>query len=155
MPRFEKRSPMPASADDLYAWHMAPGALEKLLPPWQKVRIVEGPGQLEEGAIVVMKVYVGFVGLRWEALHRDFIAGRQFVDEQRKGPFRRWVHTHRFEPQDDGTSVLCDLIDYEPPLFPLGRIGTLAIRRMLTRMFEFRHRATYDAMTAKAPLPSS
>lgn len=143
MPTFDKKSEMPVGADELYRWHMQPGAFEKLVPPWQHVRILEQPERLEEGARLVMKVYMGPVGVRWVALHRDFIEGRQFVDEQLEGPFARWVHTHRFEPRGADRSVLHDHIEYELPLGALGRIaGAPMIDRMLRRMFDYRHDVT-------------
>ena len=45
MPSFVQRSPMPVSAEALFAWHARPGALQRLLPPFQAVR-VEKPGAL-------------------------------------------------------------------------------------------------------------
>ena len=152
MPRFQKKSPMPVSAEELYAWHMAPGAFEKLVPPWQKVKVLEQPEELKEGAILLMKVYFGPVGVEWEALHRDFVEGRQFVDEQVRGPFGRWVHTHSFEPQEDGTSVLVDTIEFEPPLGWLGRLGggTLITGKMLEKMFAERHRVTREDLQRAA-----
>ena len=38
MPIFEWRSVMPASADEVFAYHARPGAFRRLAPPWQKLR---------------------------------------------------------------------------------------------------------------------
>ncbi len=141
---YEKSTAMPVSAQELYEWHMAPGAFQKLIPKGQKIEVVEQPEELGEGEILVMKVYLGPVGVTWEALHRDFVPGRQFVDEQLRGPFRKWVHTHRFEPTDGG-SLLVDHVEYEPPLGRLGQVaGGWVVRRMLKEMFEERHRITLE-----------
>lgn len=143
MEQFEKSSEMPVSARELYDWHMQPGTFEKLVPPWQKVKVLERPERLQEGARLVMKVYLGPIGVRWVAHHRDFVQGRQFVDEQLEGPFAHWVHTHRFEPQGPDASTLVDRIVYELPLGPLGRLfGRRATRAMLERMFAYRHQVT-------------
>jgi ligand-binding SRPBCC domain-containing protein len=148
MPTFDKESPMPVSADALYRWHMQPGAFDALIPPWQNVEVLERPDRLEEGARLVMKVYLfGPVGMRWVALHRDFVEGRQFVDEQLEGPFAEWEHTHRFEPVDSDRSILHDHVEYEPPMGALGRtLGAPIVERMLERMFDHRHELTETSL---------
>jgi ligand-binding SRPBCC domain-containing protein len=45
----------------------------------------------------------------------------RFVDEQTRGPFRRFHHEHEFRPIDGGTSMV-DRITFDAPLGPLGRI---------------------------------
>ena len=44
----------------------------------------------------VLEMRAGPVPVRWTARHRDYVPGRQFVDEQEGGPFASWRHTHRF-----------------------------------------------------------
>ena len=57
---------------------------------------------------------------------------------QRNEPPRTWVHTHRFEADDGGTSVSDD-VEYELPLGPLGRMAhSLVVRRDLERIFAYR-----------------
>ena len=45
---FEKVSPIEASAEELFSWHARPGALPRLSPPWQKVRLLAGATGLRE-----------------------------------------------------------------------------------------------------------
>ncbi len=156
MLNFTKESHINATPNQLWQWHLAPNAFDLLVPPWQRVKILERPERFEEGAILVMKVYVlGPIGKRWVAKHRDFIEGRQFVDEQVSGPFRSWVHTHQFLPADptldenQGTSILRDSIDYELPLGPLGdALGGRISQLMLEKMFAYRHQVTAAALAA-------
>lgn len=152
---FEKRSEMPVSADELYRWHMRPGAFERLVPPWQNVEVLEQPEALEEGARLVMKVSVaGPVGIRWVAEHRDFVEGRQFVDEQLEGPFAHWEHTHRFEPDGTASSILIDHVEYELPFGAVGRLfGHWMSRRTLNKMFQYRHEVTRRDLS-RAPSPA-
>jgi len=147
MQTFEKATAVPVSAERLYEWHMRPGALEDLVPPGQQVDILEEPDELCEGAELTMKVYFGPIGVRWVAHHRDFIDGRQFVDEQIEGPFRSWVHTHRFEPDGSDRSVLRDHVEYELPLGSVGELfGSWISERMLEDMFDYRHSFTRRAV---------
>jgi len=142
MPEFVYRSAMPVPAADLFEWHTRPGALERLTPPWDPVRILRRTGPLEEGTRVVMSVPVGPIRLRWVSRHSDVIPGQQFKDEQIEGPFSQWVHTHLMLPSANGTSgsLLEDRISFDVPFGPLSRvIASLAVNHRLQRMFQFRH----------------
>jgi ligand-binding SRPBCC domain-containing protein len=59
MAEFVYRSHMPVSADALWDWHARPGALERLTPPWDRVRVESRTGGLEDGARVTLSVPVG------------------------------------------------------------------------------------------------
>ena len=141
--RFTARSAMPAVARDVFAWHAREGALERLLPPWERVEVAERQGGIRDGGRVRLRLRAGPFTVEWLAVHGAFEEGRSFVDEQASGPFARWVHTHRFEEAGEGSSVLEDSIEYG---LPLGPVGDLAGRRLvesrLRRMFAYRHEVT-------------
>lgn len=139
MPLFTWRSAMPASAADVFAWHARAGALERLMPPWQRYRLVERTGTgIQDGARLVFEIGMGPLWLRWVALHSGYQAGRQFRDEQIQGPFDSWQHTHRFVPEGEDTSWLEDEVDYAAPFSPLGDVlGSGYLRGRLERLFRF------------------
>ncbi len=151
MPTFEKTQLVPVDADELYRWHARPGAFERLIPPWEDIESIDERGGIEDGARRIFKIQQGPVSVTWEAHHRDHIAGEQFVDEQVRGPFARWVHTHRFEQHEPGKSWLVDHVDYALPLGGLGSMmGGSKARRMLEKMFAFRHRRTVEDLMRHA-----
>ncbi|UCF19880.1 MAG: TIGR01777 family oxidoreductase [Gemmatimonadota bacterium] len=154
MPIYERRTLIKAPAAELFAWHTRPGALERLVPPWEHVRVVERSGGIENGARTVIQMRKGPLRLRWVAVHRDYQEGRQFVDEQVKGPFKSWHHTHRVIPADAERSFLEDEIAYRLPLGALGRrlAGSL-VARDLDRGFLFRHRRTADDIARHREYP--
>ncbi|MBM4118355.1 hypothetical protein FJ251_11575 [bacterium] len=62
----------------------------------------------------------------------------RFVDSQRRGPYRIWIHEHRFAGEAGGTRVL-DAADYLPPG---GRLVTrLFVAREIAAIFAFRAEA--------------
>lgn len=145
MPTFLKRSVIDCPVQDLFAWHARPGAFERLSPPWMTARVVERRGGIEDGARLVMRVGPEPLAMTWVAEHRNYIEGQQFCDIQAAGPFARWEHLHRFEPTDDGRSLLEDRIDYRLPLGGVGGLfGGPFVASMLERMFAYRHRVTRD-----------
>ena len=141
MPIYEKRSVIDTPAPALFAWHTRPGAFERLAPPWEHLRIVSRHGGIADGSRVTLELRRGPLKTRWEALHRDFVEGEQFTDVQVAGPFKTWEHTHRVEPKSDTQSTLIDQVQYALPFGPFGAVaGGPIARRMMDRLFAFRHR---------------
>ena len=135
MPRFERTHEVPHSPETVFAWHTRPGAFERLVPPWEDVRVKERRGGIADGGTVVLGVRRGPVELRWEAKHTAYEEGTLFRDEQVSGPFGKWIHMHRFSP---GTNCGCrveDHVKWEPPL----GLVTKLVEGTLRRLFAFRH----------------
>lgn len=143
METYTKRTPIDASAEDLFAYHEAPGAFMRLNPPWEPVEIEEHTGGIQDGAEVKLKLRIGPVPQRWHLTHQNYVEGRQFEDRQITGPFAHWVHTHKMEPTGDNQSILEDHIKYQLPLGILGStFGGAFARAKTDRMFTYRHEIT-------------
>jgi uncharacterized protein (TIGR01777 family) len=129
-------SPVAALAD----WHFRAGALDRLLPPWQDVRVEQDAGAMRAGAETVLSVPLGPIRKRWRARIEEAVPGERFVDVQISGPFGAWRHEHRFLAAEDGeASVLEDEIVYRMPITPFGDLGAGIARRDLDRLFRWRH----------------
>jgi uncharacterized protein (TIGR01777 family) len=142
MPRFIWTSDLAHPTEEVFLWHTRQGALTRLTPPWEQVRVLASDQSIRDGAEVRIAMRRGPVELKWTVRHQDYIDGRQFVDVQIDGPFARWVHTHRFEPLEGGSATrMMDEIEWAPPLGALGRLlGGPVIESDLARSFAFRHR---------------
>jgi uncharacterized protein (TIGR01777 family) len=141
MPVFESRSTLPHPPEEVFAWHERPGAFERLTPPWADVQVLEREGGIRDGARVLLRVRKGPVDVKWELRHRDYEENRLFRDEQVRGPLRKWVHSHRFEPDGEGGTLLVDEVEWEPPLGSAGDLfAKPAVDYELKRLFAFRHR---------------
>lgn len=148
--RLSTRIARPAA--EVFAWHERPGALARLCPPWEKVELVSATGGVRDGARVVVRNRMGPVALDWHVEHRGYVAGREFRDVQLRGPFARWEHLHRVEPDGPDACVLTDEIHYALPGGALGRVlGGGFVRRQLTRLFTWRHATTRADLEAAAP----
>ena len=140
---FEKRSSMPASAEELFAWHARPGAFARLAPPWQRFEVVGGGPEVANGSRVVLRMAKGPLRFRWVAEHRNVRPGAGFRDVQIAGPFALWEHDHLFEPRGPRESYLLDRIRFRPPAGPLGRLlMERGLRRDLESTFRYRHATT-------------
>ena len=141
--QFVRRLPLNVPAEYAFAWHARPGALPRLLPPWERVEVHTASGGIQPGSRVEMSVPVGPFRTRWLAEHTDYVLNERFSDVQLRGPFARWEHTHRFVPTSASTCELHDEIDYELPFGAAGRsLGAPMAEQKLDQMFRFRHERT-------------
>ncbi|MFT4235665.1 MAG: SRPBCC family protein [Microbacterium sp.] len=87
-------------------------------------------------------------GIRFRMTSRitEWDEPRRFVDEQVRGPFKRWHHEHLFEETDGGTRMV-DRIDFASPLGPIGRVvDALVLRGYMTRLIARRNAWLADAL---------
>jgi hypothetical protein len=140
---FIRRTRIEASAAEVYAWHALPGALEKLTPPGEHVKVIEKTGGIEKGARVVLQFGRWPLRRHWVAVHGDCEEGRFFSDVQVSGPFAYWKHTHRFEPDGLAACFLEDRVEYALPLGAMGKWSAgWYVRAKIARLFEYRHEVT-------------
>jgi hypothetical protein len=141
--QFARESRINAPPEAVFAFHESPGALQRLTPPWEKAKLVEGGTSIKEGSRVVIETKLGLVPLRWVAIHTEYDPPHLFADRQESGPFASWYHRHRFLDDGQGGTILRDEIEYEPPLGWIGKmLSDGMIEHKLDRMFAFRHAET-------------
>lgn len=112
---FEHQGTYPCTPQQLYNWHARYGALERLLPPWEKTRIVSRKGGIDPGGEVVLKIRTGPFPFTYHAHHVENVPGEMFRDIQAKGPFKSFSHSHYFKKDTSGT-LLHDKVEYSLPL---------------------------------------
>lgn len=125
------------------------GNLERITPPELRFRILTPmPVTMQSGLLLDYRLSLYGVPFRWRTEIAVWDPPRRFVDVQRAGPYRSWVHTHSFVTERGGTRME-DEVEYE---LPLGRLGLLAlplVRRQLERIFDHRERAIRALLGAR------
>ena len=140
---FSRESILSADVDEAFAWHARPGAIERLSPPWEPLTVVSRTGGILPGARVVLRMKAGPIPYLWHARHTRLEENRLFEDEQVRGPFAEWVHTHVFEPAGEKQCLLRDAVRFRLPLAGLSHpLAVPLINRKLGKIFAFRHRVT-------------
>ncbi len=145
------RTPVAHSSETVFSWYMRPSAFERLIPPWEKVKILSKEGGPDVvGSQVVLKVRMG--GWRRFVLqHREFIEKESFTDVQYDGPFKLWKHIHRVHRVDDNSCEIEDEIHFIPPLSFLKSY----VKKKLIRMLHWRHETLVQDLHVQAQYPSS
>jgi ligand-binding SRPBCC domain-containing protein len=146
MRSFVRRTRIAAPVERVFQWHELPDAFERLTPPRAQVRVIERSGGIRDGGHMLIEIGYPPLSIHWTAEHSGYIENRQFRDIQVRGPFRRWVHTHLFEPDGPDACYLEDRIEYAAPLGIVGNwLFGWIIERKLDRLFQYRHRVTREA----------
>ncbi|MGW5746361.1 TIGR01777 family oxidoreductase [Amycolatopsis sp. NPDC003861] len=119
------RSVVRSAVEEVFAWHARPGAITRLTPPWQPVRVgAEAPSLRDGTARLLLPGRVP-----WVAAHEadGYRPPHQFVDRL-ACPVLRWRHTHRFDADGPGRTEVTDHVDTPVP------------EAFLRSMFAYRHR---------------
>lgn len=141
--RFQFSTEINRPAREVFEWHERPGALERLIPPWEKIEVLSPARSLADGERVKLRQKIGPFWTGWEVEHRGYIDGKEFRDVALSGPFASWEHVHRVAAGSPAECVLKDEITYRLPAGPLGQLfGAGKARRELERTFKFRHERT-------------
>jgi ligand-binding SRPBCC domain-containing protein len=111
--------------------------LEKITPDWIKFSILSPcPIEMRVGALIQYRLKVRGFPLRWLTEITAWEPPYRFVDEQRRGPYRLWVHEHRFSSSNGGT-LMTDDVTYA--VWGGALIDRLFVRSDVKRIFDFRH----------------
>lgn len=152
MPRLQTSLLVPRPLPEVFAFFADAGNLQQITPPWVDFRIVTPlPIDMHPGTLIDYRLKVHGVPVRWRTEISRWEPPRLFVDTQLKGPYWRWVHTHRFREAPGGTFVEDD-VDYAVPGGAL--VDRLLVRRDVRAIFLHRQRAILAAfgVTASEPL---
>ena len=128
--------------DEVFAWHTRPGAMRRLVPPWQPMRVVKETESLADGTAILGLP----AGLRWIARHdpaaydppyqfRDVLSSKGLMTLPPR-VIGWWRHTHRYSDAGHGTTRVHDIVDTTVPAFALRST------------FAYRHRQLSEDLAA-------
>lgn len=101
---FEKQVWVPEPITDVFEFFANAENLETITPPWLHFSIVTPtPITMHVGAEIDYKLRLHGIPINWRSEITLWDPPNVFVDVQRKGPYRHWIHTHHFIEQNGGT----------------------------------------------------
>jgi ligand-binding SRPBCC domain-containing protein len=132
---------LPGSPDDVFAFFADARNLEAITPPLLRFRVMD-PGAIVmgPGALIRYRLRVHRVPVGWLTAIREWDPPHRFVDEQLRGPYALWHHTHTFEAIEDGAATLMrDVVRYALPFGLLGEAARrLFVARDIEAIFDYR-----------------
>jgi ligand-binding SRPBCC domain-containing protein len=114
--------------------------LEAITPPLLRFEIVT-PGDIEMrvGTLITYRLRLHGVPLSWLTSIQAWEPPHRFVDQQIKGPYAFWHHTHELLPSGASGTRIRDTVRYAVGFEPLGEIAhRLLVRRDLDAIFDYR-----------------
>lgn len=130
---------LPAPRAQLFAFFADAANLDALTPPWLHFRILTPlPVAMRRDTLIDYRLRVHGLPIRWRTRIAAWEPDTRFVDEQLRGPYRLWVHEHRFQTSGPGT-LMRDTVRYAVPLDPI--LHRRFIRPDIERIFAFRTQA--------------
>lgn len=134
------RQSVPTPVEQLFPFFADAYNLESITPDLLHFEVLTPkPIPMKAGALIDYRLRVRGVPIRWKTEIAVWDPPRRFVDQQLKGPYERWHHTHTFEPTPDGGTLCTDRVEYRPIGGPLAPIANrFFVQRDVIKIFRFR-----------------
>jgi ligand-binding SRPBCC domain-containing protein len=137
---------LPLGIGEVFPFFAEVSNLERITPPELCFQIVTPqPIAMDEGNLIDLRLRLFRVPFSWQTRIASWNPPHQFVDEQLRGPYKLWIHTHSFS-EVDGSTTIDDEVRYRLPLWPLGEVAHPLVHSQLRRIFLFRQEAIRAAL---------
>ena len=129
---------VPRPLEQMWQFFSDPSNLARLTPPAMQLTMMEAVPRMRSGATIHYTVTVHGLSVKWKTLISEWDIERRFVDYQVRGPYALWRHSHEFESDPSGGTVMRDRVRYGLPWAPLGDVVLPIVRRDLTEIWSYR-----------------
>ena len=134
------RQTLPVAREALFPFFTDARNLERITPPFLRFRVLtEGSIDMRVGTLIDYRIKLHSMPVRWRTEITGWEPPGGFRDEQRRGPYRLWRHTHWFTPTDDGGTLCEDRVEYRVPGGPVAPlVDRFFVRRDVVSIFRYR-----------------
>jgi ligand-binding SRPBCC domain-containing protein len=131
---------------EVFAFFSDAMQLEKITPPWLNFSVLTKPPiEMREGLLLDYQLYLHRVPIKWRTEIAVWEPDNRFVDQQLRGPYKRWYHEHTFE-EVEGATICRDNVHYIPRG---GRfIHNWFVRPDLEKIFTYRQQKLSEIFAA-------
>jgi len=139
---------IPKPINEVFDFFSEAKNLEKITPPFLNFNIssISTP-QIQKGTEIVYQLKIHGVPVTWKTDIAYWNPPYEFVDNQRKGPYSLWNHTHSFSKLANGT-LMRDRVIYK---IPLGFLSELTVKSWVEndvqKIFKFRREVIHQFFT--------
>ena len=128
---------LPQPPAEVFPFFADASNLERLTPPSLRFRILTPPPiEMAAGTLIDYRIRLRGIPMRWQSEITEWEPPHRFVDEQRRGPYRQWIHEHTFTAKDGGT-LARDIVQFA--VLGGSIIQRLFVAPELRRIFDYRN----------------
>jgi ligand-binding SRPBCC domain-containing protein len=152
----EKETVIDRPLAEVFPFFARPENLARITPPSMDFQILTpSPIKMQSGTVIDYTVRVLGFRVHWRTLITDYDPPHCFVDQQIKGPYKMWHHTHTFEERG-GRTIMRDRVVYALPFGPLGRlVRRLSVKRQLDKIFSHREQIIKRLFATQSSMPAA
>jgi len=124
--------------------------LERITPSDLGFHIITPlPIDIKKGTLIEYKLSLYSLPIKWRTEITHWDPPYEFVDTQLAGPYKQWIHRHRFTEHEPGKTYMEDEVRYRLPFEPLGDLARVFIERELKKIFSYRQKAVAEFLVSK------
>jgi ligand-binding SRPBCC domain-containing protein len=131
--------------------------LERLTPQFLNFRVkTPKPITLSSGTMIDYTLKIHRLPIKWKTEILDWNPPHSFVDNQARGPYTLWHHTHLFESTEDGATICRDIVHYRPKGWILASlINRFFVQRDVENIFRYRFEKLAEIFPTPAEQPAA
>lgn len=129
---------VPKSQQEIFPFFRDAENLELLTPPWLNFHLTKKSTEvIAKGSLIDYKLKIHRIPVHWRTVISEWNPETSFVDEQLKGPYRKWHHLHSFETVPGGT-LISDEVTFQMPGWIFGLLILPLVTKDLKKIFQYR-----------------
>jgi len=136
---------VPRPLEEVFRFFCDEKNLEAITPPWLNFKVLgKSTPDIAKGTLIDYQLSLHGIPMKWRTEIAVWELNQVFVDQQLKGPYKQWHHTHRFTPVKGGT-LIEDEVAYKLPVGMLGQLfGGSYVRKDVGMIFDYRRKVISD-----------
>ena len=93
---YEAEAWLPRTPEGLFEFFGNAANLQTITPEWLNFQILTpAPIQIRAGTLIDYQLRIRGIPVRWQTEITVWEPPHRFVDVQKRGPYRQWIHEHR------------------------------------------------------------
>lgn len=142
---FTTKQTLDLPREDVFEFFSNAENLEQITPPELGFNIITPlPIDIKKGALIDYRLSLHGFPIKWRTEITHWDPPFEFIDMQLRGPYKQWIHTHRFTEPAPGTTLMEDEVRYRLPFEPIGDIGKFLVGGKIEKIFDFRRKAVEE-----------
>ena len=135
----EARTQISRTVEEVFDFFGNAHNLERVTPSFLRFEILtQDPVIMRQGTLIDYQLSLRGIPVRWRSEITVWEPPHRFIDTQAKGPYRWWIHEHRFE-EDRGGTLMTDRVEYG--VLGGAIVNMLLVEPDLRRIWEHRDQA--------------